>query len=237
MPRRVIECEPELHQFVVRNPDVLVSIWDRLGITSLTVDRVSQFVFDTNDGMGTTARVDLVYGSPELHVFLARGQYEGPLLPQPIQGHGVALLRSKLQLSPTGQKLIRDDLDVFVKLDSGPVDLAARTLHPLFIRNADYNFVETANFVARLSAAARESPNGLQRMISQLTRLHPTVQQGFSQVTRDIADSRADLPESPRVWTARPVQHRPSAMEPQAISRYRIPQASARYPVDGPVMR
>ncbi|HKD38477.1 MAG TPA: hypothetical protein VKB78_16805, partial [Pirellulales bacterium] len=39
LPTQSIDCDPELFEFLVLNPEVVVDIWRVMGITSMTLDR------------------------------------------------------------------------------------------------------------------------------------------------------------------------------------------------------
>lgn len=232
MPPRMIACDTRLHQFIVRNPDSLAHLWDHLGITDIHVDRKGQFAFQADDGQGTTSRIDLIYGRPDLHIFHGAGAYEGPLFRGSIRGQGVVVIRSRPYLRPDGKQLIHDQMDVFLKIDSGPADAVAKTIYPLFIRNADYNFVETARFVEKLSEAAANNPPATQSLIDKLTRLHPVVKAEFSEVVRQVSESRPS-----EVQTGLKATLSGSTQGESDNESSRTQYAVSRYPVDGPLHR
>ncbi len=228
MPPRMIACDMRLHQFIVRNPDSLAHLWDHLGITDIHVDRKGQFAFQADDGHGTTSRIDLIYGRPDLHIFHGAGAYEGPLFRGSIRGQGVVVMRSQPYLRPDGKQLIHDQMDVFLKIDSGPADAVAKTIYPLFVRNADTNFVETARFVEKLSEAASNNPPATQSLIDQLTKLHPMVKAEFSDVVRQVSASR---PSAARAGLKTTLSGSTYGEPPTA--QYAV----SRHPVDGPLRR
>src|SRR5438105_3157187 len=39
LPTQSIDCDPELFEFLVQNPEVVVDIWRVMGITNMTLDR------------------------------------------------------------------------------------------------------------------------------------------------------------------------------------------------------
>ncbi|HEY6564928.1 MAG TPA: hypothetical protein VIY86_10560, partial [Pirellulaceae bacterium] len=88
---------------------------------------------------------------------------------------------------PDGETILRDTMDVFVRLDSHTLDAVAKTVQPLFVKNADFNFVETVDFVSKLSRTARENPEGIQRLASRLTFLDPQVRHDFSRILQQAS--------------------------------------------------
>ena len=59
-------------------------------------------------------------------------------------------------------------LDVFLQVDHVGVDALTRTLHPLFGKSADLNFVESTKFLERISRTSAENGPGMQRLARRL---------------------------------------------------------------------
>src|SRR5438132_4317089 len=70
LPTQSIDCDPELFEFLVQNPEVVVDIWRVMGITNMTLDRNGPDRFRAADGQGTTGNVEFAFRSPELHVIV-----------------------------------------------------------------------------------------------------------------------------------------------------------------------
>ncbi len=180
LPVQVVDCDPDLFLFLVRYPEVIVDIWRLMEVTKVQVTRTSPTTFNATDGSGTVANVELVYGSPNVHVYYGSGYYEGPLLRNRLTGSCVLVLRSGYDIQ-SGRYQIINTLDVFAKVDHSGVDLLAKTLNPLVGRSADFNFVETSKFVSQLSQASEANGPGMQRLAAKLTGIEPTVRQAFAQ--------------------------------------------------------
>ncbi|MCC6510566.1 MAG: hypothetical protein IT423_15800, partial [Pirellulaceae bacterium] len=45
LPTQTIECDPELFTLLVRYPEIIVNIWDLMGITKVEVKRIAPYVF------------------------------------------------------------------------------------------------------------------------------------------------------------------------------------------------
>jgi hypothetical protein len=191
LPVQTVECEPDLFMFLVRYPEVVVNIWQVMDITKVQVSRKGPFTFDANDGAGTTSRVELIYGRPELHVFYAEGAYEGPLLRNRVTGSCVVLLRSAYS-NQDGHSHVTSSLDVFAKLDQIGAEIVVKTLYPVVGKAVDFNFVETTKFVGQVCLASQRNGPGMQRLASRLTNIAPEVRQEFTRHT-DTAYQRALL--------------------------------------------
>ena len=140
MPPQVFVCEPDLYLFLVRYPEVVVNMWQLMGITRVKLKRTGQFMFDAADGAGTTSRVELVYGTREQHLLLAEGFYDGPLVPRRVTGRCVLLFSSEYSQNEQQQAMVSHRLDVFVQIDNLGVEVIAKTLHPLIGKNGRQQF-------------------------------------------------------------------------------------------------
>jgi hypothetical protein len=212
MPTQAIECDPDLHVFLVRYPEVIVNIWQLLEVTRVQVQRTGPFAFEATDGSGTKCQVELIYGRPDLHVFYATGYYEGPLFRTRIEGDCVIVLRSSYH-QKNGRSQVTNSLDVFLRMDKVGADLLLKTLHPLMGRTADFNFVETAKFLGQVSQAAEKNGPAMERLAAQLENVEPPLRDLFARHA-EIVYQRAilrqhGLEQSPAV----PYQSRTDAAE------------------------
>ncbi|RMF39334.1 MAG: hypothetical protein D6753_13960 [Planctomycetota bacterium] len=191
MPAQQIECDPEMFDFLVRRPEIMVNIWDVMGITRVTTRRIGPDSFVANDGMGTTCRCDLVYGTPGLHIYLGTGQYDGALAPRRVTGHCVCVLRSQASVDAEGRQIMTGTMDVFLKLDTLGADLITRTVGPFIVKTADYNFVETARFIGEIYMLCRQSPYVAQVLAQRLDKIDPQVRQEFTRLAAAVSASNA----------------------------------------------
>ncbi|PQO29387.1 hypothetical protein DTL21_25310 [Bremerella cremea] len=182
LPVQVIDCDPELYAFLVSYPEVVVSIWELMGITTVQVQRIGPAKFHANDGAGTVSNVDIIYADNDTNVFFAEGYYEGPLAPKKITAQCVLVLKSGFTKAANGKAYISNRLDVFVKFESRGADFLARTLHPLIGKTADYNFAETSSFIGKISKNAESNVAGMQNLIAKLNKVEPTVREQFGDV-------------------------------------------------------
>ena len=74
LPIKTIESDSQLFLFLIRNPEVVVDIWQVMGVTQLSVDRVGEYKFTSADGAGTNSQIELVYGTTRISMsILAKG--------------------------------------------------------------------------------------------------------------------------------------------------------------------
>lgn len=191
LPTQAISCDRDMFLFLSRNPEVLVGMWDIMGVTSVTIKRIDQYRLEAEDGTGTKCQVDLVYGDPTTHIYVATGSYDGKLTAKPIFGGGVFVLRSEYAANSTGGTTVTGTLDCFVKFDGFGMDLVARTLSGLIGRSADNNFVETARFMSSVSQASEDNPAGMIDLARRLPQVEQPVRNQFGGTILAVAQ-RAD---------------------------------------------
>src|SRR6478752_5132401 len=52
LPQKAVHCDPALHVFLVRNPEVVVGIWQIMQVASMKADRQGPYLWKGNDGAG-----------------------------------------------------------------------------------------------------------------------------------------------------------------------------------------
>ena len=191
LPTQIVECDPDLHVFLLRYPEVVVNIWQLMGVTKVKVNRTGPLTFDAIDGAGTVSRAELVYGTANVHVYYADGYYDGPLLQKPVTGDCVLLLRSSYS-NRGGKTVVTNTLDVFARLDHLGVEILVKTFYPAVGKAVDFNFAESIKFVGQVSQAAELNGPGMQRVAANLQNVQPEVRESFSQHV-NIAYQRAVL--------------------------------------------
>jgi hypothetical protein len=192
LPIQVVECDHEMHVFLVRHPEVVVNIWQLMGITSIKTRRTGDYQLEGSDGAGTTSKIDLVYGTPDLHLFYCEGTYEGPLFKRQLSGRSVLLLRSSFAYDRTKRPLVTDQLDVFLTIDNAGAEIVAKTLQNSVGKTVDMNFVETVKFLTRVSDAAERNGPGMQNLAGKLSDCSEGVRTGFADVCTGVSVRSAE---------------------------------------------
>ena len=204
LPVTAIEIDPEYLQFLIRYPEVVVGIWELMGITDMETKRVGNYTLKTDDGMGTTSDMELVYGSSDLHIYYGQGLYEGPVLRKKLSGDCVIIVRTRPHSEinageitaqrPGGIPKTACQLDVFLKLDNGAAGMIAKTISPIVGPTADHNFTESLKFVERLNQTTIKNGPGVQEMGRRL-KVDPEVIEKFQAVVGRVYQRAQGLPE------------------------------------------
>jgi hypothetical protein len=214
LPVTAINADPDYFRFLVRYPEVIVNIWQLMGVTKMATERTGPYTVDTDDGAGTLSSLELVYGSDNLHIFYGSGSYEGPVLKRKLKGKAVLVLRSENSQGANGKPIATSQLDIFLKVDNATAGLIAKTIQPLVGTTADHNFVESLKFVERLNDTTSKNGPGVQQMGKKLD-IDDTIRQRFNEVV-DVVFQRAINSSNPmddRIST------RPNTMETSLQTR------------------
>jgi hypothetical protein len=177
--------------FLIRNPEVVVNIWELMGVATMTAQRQGPFLWKGNDGSGTVCDVELVYGTDDLHVIYSDGYYEGSLLKSKTTGRCVLILKSGYGQGEDRRWYIGNRMDVFVQLDNLGVDIIARTFSPWIGKQADTNFQESCKFATKLSQTAETNGPGVQRLAEKLTKVEPQVRDEFARLAAAVQERAA----------------------------------------------
>jgi hypothetical protein len=173
LPTRVVDCDPDLFTFLLQRPDVVVNVWQLMGISQVSLERVSDQAFRGNDGAGTTGNVRYVYAdwgpdARNLAVVYADGAYDGKPFLTPLRAQSVLLLQSGAVKETDGRRYVTVRVDSFVHIDKLGVELVAKTVQPWLTKTADDNFVQTVDFLSTFSRTAERNPQGMRRLAARL---------------------------------------------------------------------
>lgn len=191
LPDQQVDCNPDLFVFFVRYPEVIINIWDLLGISNVQIKRTAAYEFAVTDGAGTETSAELVYGTKNLHLIYAEGAYEGPVLKRKVAGRCVLLLQSNYSQDANKRNVIANRLDAFVSIDNAGAEMVAKTLHPVMGPIADHNFAQTAQFLGRMSQAAEVNGDGVSQWANQLQLIDPKTRSEFQRLVSSIGPSGA----------------------------------------------
>ena len=193
LPPQSFSSDPTLHIFLIRNPEVVVNIWQLMSIANMTADRQGPYLWKGSDGAGTVCDVELVYGTNDMHIFYSDGFYEGSLLKRKVNGRCVMCLKSGYAYGQDRRPYVTNRLDLFLQIDNLAADAVARTLSPWVGKVADANFRESCVFASKLSQTAEQNPAGVQRLTDKLDKVQPPVRDQFAKITATVPERLASI--------------------------------------------
>ena len=186
LPVQTIDCDPELYAFLMRHPEVVVNLWQVMGITRMQLDPLDPTRYKVADGEGTKGQMEYLFTSGNVNVIYSEGTYDGPLYPRTVRGKCLMLLRSDYRRGANGRYSIVTQLDTFLAVDNLGVEVLAKTFQPLIGKAADHNFTETATFVSNLSRTAETNEDGLLRLGRKLNRVDATTRERFLELVSAV---------------------------------------------------
>ena len=190
VPTQVVHCDNEMFLHCLRSPEVVINIWQLMGITTIQTKRTGDYTWTGTDGAGTTGDVEMIYGSDRMHIIYTNGFYEGPLFKRKMPGRAAMVIHSEPAQGRDRQSLVSCRMDLFLQLDSAGADLMAKTLYPMIGKTADANFAETASFIAKISQSAERNGPGMQQLANKLQNVKASVREEFAQ-TAAVVNQRA----------------------------------------------
>ncbi len=217
LPTRLVDCDPQLYDLLLDHPELVVDVWSVMGISKLSVEKVSPRLYHMTDSTGTVGKVRVLHtdqpvstseGKVSRLLIYAEGVYEAPPMPRPIQANCVLILKSTANTEANGRTYIQAELDSFIRLDRTGAELILKAINPLVSRTADHNFVETMRFVSLFSRTAETNPDGMERLASHLTKVEEPVRQEFVTVCHQTAlrsANRREVRTASKVSTSREV--------------------------------
>lgn len=225
LPVETIDADPEYFRLLVRKPELIVSIWQLMGVTQMSTERTGPYSVKTNDGAGTISDLELIYGNDRLHVFYGNGSYTGPLLKQKLSGRCVIVLQTQSKKTATGYELT-NVLDIYLRVDNATASLITRTIQPLVGTTADHNFSESLKFVQRLNQSTRANGPGVKGMGRKL-QINTQVRKEFEQVVDKVYARAND--KNPRMYPGT-TPTRVSAASQQAAKQPATQRVAVRAP-------
>lgn len=197
MPTQMVDCDPRMFTFLAQNPELLVEMWQHMGISRVSLKRTGAETFSLSDGAGTTGKLVIVEQKcDELAqnriVMFSDGAYEGKPFKRPVRAQCVLLLRSGSVKETNGRDYVACRLDTFVRIERTSIELFAKAMHPWVGKTADNNFVDTIGFISNLSKASEQRPESIERLVRGLPRVTKQRQQEFVRIAHNCAQKYDD---------------------------------------------
>ncbi len=173
LPEIRFEVNPETYEYFLGHPDVVVSLWRAMGISSMRLQQVGPFQYEMDNNDGTKSEMFYLHRSKTTNVIYCRGEFKSPLLKKPIAGSGVLCLHSKFDKQKDGTVFVKHSADVFITFPNAAVETAAKMISPVSNYISDRNFQEISLFMHTISLAMARQPSWLQQMADRLQNVHP----------------------------------------------------------------
>ncbi|MBA63845.1 MAG: hypothetical protein CMJ76_15940 [Planctomycetaceae bacterium] len=180
-PFEKTSCDHNVYLHLIRHPEVVVNIWELMGISRLRMDREQKYLININDGYGTQSQLELVYGNKNLHIFYAEGAYKGSIIPMTSKGKVVLILET-VQTMEEDKPVISHRLNMFIQFDKSTNQVIVKALQGLFLKMVDMNFSETTKFIGQIDKIIQNNAAGMKRLSGRLTRVRTPIREQFNRL-------------------------------------------------------
>ena len=192
LPQQVGHCDPEMYDFMINHPDVVIELWKLLGISHISLQETGPDKYHLIEGTATVSDVEVVYKNKNLCIAYAVGEYDAPMLRRKIKGDVVLFLRSRYGHDKENRPIVQSDLDAYVRIHNPGAEMLAKILVPIVGKIADSNFEQTIAFVRSVSAAAQDDYEVIQEYAERLQDVRPEVAKEFAVTAEMTYDREVD---------------------------------------------
>ena len=174
-------CNPEIYDFLVSHPEVVVGTWETGGFKQLSLTNNGGGRWTIRDTSGTHGEIEVVYHDNRMIVFLCEGTYEGQLSPRPIQGDILCVMQYRFTEDTSNQNkpIVVTRLDTFVRMSSASADLVGKAFAPMIGKIADSNFVKTVDSVNQISELMERNPRVIAEMVQESSSIPDETKSAF----------------------------------------------------------
>jgi hypothetical protein len=182
MPRQTVYADPEIYNFLLRHPDMVIAFWEHLGATQLSLREIKENQYVLKETAGTVANVEVLYRANDLCVIFAKGEYRGPLLAKAYQGDVLLVLRTQFTRDEANEPMVVCDLDTWIQINSLGMDVLAKLFFVSLSKVAEGNFEVTVSFAGQVSKAAVRNTAALKATVEDISSIHQDVCTEFCDV-------------------------------------------------------
>lgn len=187
LPTISFQCEPEVYNYFLKNPDVAVSTWRAMEISQFQLHESGPNQYRADAGDGSMGTVELLFRSPSETLIYCDGAFKSPLLPKPIVARSLMRLQTAFVKEPDGRITSSHTGDVFVEFPSPAVETVAKVIAPVSHSIADRNFKQMTLFVHLMSQAIERHPAWIEQIGNKLEGIPATKKLEFIDVTTRIS--------------------------------------------------
>ena len=168
MPTLSFPSDADAYHFFITHPDVAVSIWRVMEISSFEMWQVGALSYEADSHDGSLGAIEVLHSSAERHLVLCEGSFKSPILPKPIKARALLHLQPTFRKGDDGQTIVTHSIDMFVSFPSQPVDITAKLISPVSHAMADRNFREVSTWCAMMNVAMCQQPGWVEQLAQKM---------------------------------------------------------------------
>ncbi|MDR2170379.1 MAG: hypothetical protein LBP59_09575 [Planctomycetaceae bacterium] len=187
IPTQAVFCDPEVYQYFLEHPDLLVGFWESLGVTQIALRETDANRYNLIESTGTVADVGILYRSTNCCIVYAKGEYKNPITTRKIDGEALLVLQSRYARNAENEPIVVCNMDVFVKIDNIGADLLVKLFATSLNKIADGNFEQTLGFVSHVSDTSAISANSVKKLTKSVKNVRENVRNDFTDVVDRVS--------------------------------------------------
>ncbi len=187
LPVYQVESDKSMVMFMVNHPDAVVNIWDKMGISQISVRERGDGLYEVSDIAGTTGWMKRLWAGENGILYYLEGRYQGALLKNDVRGKALVLARFSASKNSEGTEILTCYVDTFLSLEQKSMDLGVRLLFPMLGKVADNNLEQTLAFVRWYCDGCKTSPAMLSSYAMELKNIRLETRQELARQTQMIA--------------------------------------------------
>ena len=163
-------AHPDVYQWLLDHPDRTAAAWRKLGVEAIEIKALKDGRFYWKDPDGSELVWQTVARGPGGRVWYAEGEVKPGFLLPTIPVKAVAVLAHEDRARPTGDSVIRQQLEVFVHTDSKTAALVTRLVGDSAPRMAEQGSGQLLMFFAGIARYAHDKPEKARGLLSDTKR-------------------------------------------------------------------
>ena len=173
MPSLQYEVDAGIYRYLVNHPDVSVSTWRAMGISTLKMWQTDRFEFEAEATDGSEGIADVLWRDGNQCLFIVEGRYSSPILPAAIKASALVWLQYRFVNGPNGRYVVNQQVETFVHFPSAAIDAIAKLATRVTNSILDRNVFEVSLYARMMSQAAEKDPDWIAQLAQQLDGVPP----------------------------------------------------------------
>ncbi len=167
------QVDPRVHDFFTQHPDVAVSIWRAMGISSMEMRQTGPHEYEIETTDGTQGTVTRLKQGRDSNLIVCSGLFKSPYLAKPIESRALMHLHSVFSKDAQGHSMVTYQADLFVSFPSQGVETVAKLISPVSNVIMDRNFEEITLFLQVMGTAMCLQPGWTEQLAQRLEGILP----------------------------------------------------------------
>ncbi|MFY9253907.1 MAG: hypothetical protein WAO83_10675 [Fuerstiella sp.] len=173
MPSLQYEVDTNMYQYLINHPDVSVSTWRAMGISTLKMWQTDRFEYEAQAADGSEGIADVLWRDENQCLFIVEGKYNSPILPASIQASALVWLQYRFVTRKDGKQVVNQQVETFVHFPSAAIDTLAKLASRVTNTILDRNVFEVSLYARMMSQAVERDPDWIAQLASQLDGVPP----------------------------------------------------------------